>query len=170
MALIQPTFLLCCPVPLGVSLITLVTLNCLGLCGKISFSIIDSAIPKIRWKSRKIKHWFSSSTTNLIHKKCKLYQLMCWRPKSTNKSQYHTISNLAHSMTRYETKKRSTNLSQSPSTVKKFWSWINSVRRHCKCLPPLRLDNSTVTGAHAKADMFNKCDCLSKNPTCSHSN
>ena len=35
--LIQPTFLLCCPVPLGLSLTTLVTFNCLGLCGKIFF-------------------------------------------------------------------------------------------------------------------------------------
>ena len=58
------------------------------------FSIIDSVIPKVRWKSRKIKHWFSSSTINLIHKKRKLYRLMHQHPTSTNKSQYRNISNL----------------------------------------------------------------------------
>ena len=81
---------------------------------------------------------------------------MWQHPTSTNKSQYRTISNLVRTMTRYETKKRATDLSQSSSTVKKFWSWVNSVRRHSTSLPPLWLDNSTVTSVHTKADMFNK--------------
>ena len=36
---------------------------------------IDSTIPKVKWKSRKLKHWFSPSTINLIHKKASYIKL-----------------------------------------------------------------------------------------------
>ena len=119
-------------------------------------SAIDSTIPKVRWKSRKRKHWFSPSTINLIHKKRKLYQSMHQQPTPTNKSKYRTISNLVCAMTRCETKKRAIDLSQSSSTVKRFWCWVNSVKHHRTCLPPLKLQDATVTDDHSKADMFNK--------------
>ena len=124
MALIQFTFLLCSPLPLGLSLTTLVTFNW-SMWKDLFLSTIDSAIPKVKWTPRKIKHWFSSSTVNLMHKKRKLYPSMCQHPTSTNKAQYRTISNLVRIMTRFETKKRATDFSQS-SPIKKSWSWVNS--------------------------------------------
>ena len=117
---------------------------------------IDSTIPKVKWKSRKLKHWFSPSTINLIHKKSKLYKAMRKHPTAANKLKYRTISNLVRTMTRCETKKRAIDLSQSSLTIKKFWSWVNSVKRHRTSLPPLHSENTIITDDCAKADMFNK--------------
>ena len=120
-------------------------------------SAVDSTIPKVRWKSRKRKHWLSPSTINLIHKERKIYQSMHQQPTPTNKLKYHTTSNLVHAMTRCETKKTATDLLQSSSTVKRFWCWVHSVKHHCTCLPPLKLQDAAVTDDHSKADMLNKC-------------
>ena len=117
---------------------------------------IDSTIPKVKWKSRKLKHWFSPSTINLIHKKSKLYKAMRKHPTAANKLKYRTISNLVRTMTRCETKKRAIDLSQSSPTIKKFWSWVNSVKRHRTRLPPLHSENTIITDDCAKADVFNK--------------
>ena len=117
-------------------------------------SAIDSTIHKTKWKSRKVKHWFSPSTINLIYKKRKLYRSMCKQPTPANKLRYRTVSNLVRTLTRSDTKKRALNLSQTP-TVKKFWSWVNSVKRHRTCLPPLQLDATVVTDDCTKANMFN---------------
>ena len=115
---------------------------------------IDSTIPKVKWKSRKLKHWFSPSTINLIHKKSKLYKAMLKHPTAANKLKYRTISNLVRTMTICETKKRAIDLSQSSPTIKKFWSWVNSVKHHCTSLPPLHSENTIITDDCAKADMF----------------
>ena len=91
----------------------------------------------------------------MIHKKSKLYNVRRKHPTAANKLKYRTISNLIHTMTRYETKKRAIDLSQS-STIKKFWSWVNSVKHHHASLSPLHSENTIITDDCAKADMFNK--------------
>ena len=40
------------------------------------FAAIDTAIPKTKWKKRKMKHWFAPDTIHLIHQKRKLYHIM----------------------------------------------------------------------------------------------
>ena len=58
-------------------------------------------------------------------------------------------------LSRSDTKRRALDLSQS-SVSKEFWSWINSFKCHCTCLPPLQSDDTIVTDDSVKADMFDK--------------
>jgi len=134
-------------------LITMVALNCLGLCGKISF-----CVPLTQLYQKPSGNHENSSTglvhllyINLMHKKCKLCGTMCKHPTAANKLKHHTISNLVCTMTSLETKTRAIH---SLSHLLPSRSWVNSVKRHRRNL--VCLQNTIVTDDRVKAEMFNK--------------
>ena len=104
-------------------------------------SAFDSAIPKINWKSRKLKHWFSPATIDLIHRKRKLYQIMLRCPNDHNRAKYRCISNLVCAMTSSHSKKRALDFSGSSPSTKEFWHYVNSIKHHCSSLPPLHSED-----------------------------
>ena len=70
---------------------------------------------------------------------------------------YHYISNLVQSKTRADAKNKAITLSNCFHTAtKKFWQWVNSVKRYCVSLPPLLAGDISVTDDCAKADLFNR--------------
>ena len=59
------------------------------------FCAADSAIPKVKWKKFKVKHWFTDETIHLIKMKQRLYNHMVTNPSSyVIKSRYKQLSNL----------------------------------------------------------------------------
>ena len=72
-------------------------------------------------------------------------------------AKYRHISNLVRSKTRADAKDKAITLSNCFCTaVKKFWQWVNSVKRFHASLPPL-LDGVTfIKSDSAKADLFNR--------------
>ena len=120
-------------------------------------SAIDQTVPKLKWNRRKVKHWFSNDTISLIHKKRKLYMKMkqCMSPNLVTK--YRHISNLVRSRTRTDTKNQAITLSNCFHTAgKKFWQWVNSVKRYRASLPPLLDGDTFIMSDTAKADLFNR--------------
>ena len=120
-------------------------------------SAIDQTVPKLKWTRCKIKHWFSHDTISLIHKKHKLCKKMKQGISPNIATKYRHISNLVRSKTRADTKDKAITLSNCFRTaVKKFWQWVNYVKRFRASLPPL-LDGVTfIKSDSAKADLFNK--------------
>ena len=117
----------------------MVKFNCSGLCGKISFCVTLTQL------FQKLSGNPENSNTGLVKydtQKSKLYKVMCKHPTAANRLTYCTISNLVHTVTRCETKKKAIDFSQSAPTIKKFWSWVNSVKHYCANLLPLHSENT----------------------------
>ena len=90
-------------------------------------STIDQTVPKLKWHHRKVKHWFSHDTISLIHKKRKLYKAV----KLSASPNFIAISNLVRSKTRTDAKNKASTLSNCfYIAAKKFWQWVNSVKRY----------------------------------------
>ena len=120
-------------------------------------STIDQTVPKLKWHCRKVKHWFSHDTISLIHKKHKLYKVMKLSASPNAIAKYRYISNLVHTKTRTDAKNKASTLSNCFRTAaKKFWQWVNSVKRYRMSLPPLLAGDVRITDNHAKADLFNR--------------
>ena len=59
------------------------------------FSAADAAIPRVRWRRSRMKHWFSYETIHLIRLKHRLYNKMIKSPNSdVIKTRYKCIRNL----------------------------------------------------------------------------
>ena len=70
------------------------------------FSVVDMTIPSLRWKKRKLKHWFSYETIHLIRQKRRLYLRMksFSSPPTSLMRKYRSLSNIVRGMTRRDTK------------------------------------------------------------------
>ena len=72
-------------------------------------------------------------------------------------ARYRHISNLVRSKTRADAKDKAITLSNCFRTaVKKFWQWVNSVKRFRASLPPLLDGVTSIKSDSAKADLFNR--------------
>ena len=92
-------------------------------------SAADQVIPKITWRKRKSKCWFSSNTITMIHRKRKLYRVKKKHPSPENLARYRRISNIVRLLTRQETKCHFASLCDTyRHNPKQFWKWVNSVR------------------------------------------
>ena len=120
-------------------------------------SAIDQTVPKLKWSRRRVKHWFGYDTISLIHRKCKLYIKMKQGSSSNIAAKYRHISNLVQSKTRADAKNLAITLSNHfCTTVKKFWQWVNSVKRFRISLPLLLDGDISIRSDSAKADLFNR--------------
>ena len=121
------------------------------------FGAADAAIPKVRWRRSRMKHWFSYETIRLIKLKHLLYNKMIKSPNSdVIRSRYKCISNLVRSKTRKDTEDYVSTLSKSYfDSPKIFWRWLNSFKGSHTLLPPLLHDNSYITENSHKAEAFN---------------
>ena len=121
------------------------------------FGAADAAIPKVRWRRSRMKHWFSYETINLIRLKHHLYNRMINSPTSdVIRSRYKCISNLVRSQTRKDTENYVSTLSKSYfDSPKIFWRWLNSFKGSRSPIPPLLHHDSYVTEDSHKAEAFN---------------
>ena len=121
------------------------------------FSAADAAIPKVRWKRSKMKHWFSYETIHLIRLKRRLYKRMIKSPTSdVIRSRYKYLSNLVRSRTRKDTEDYVSMLSKDYFvSPKPFWRWLNSYKGRHTSIPPLLHHNSHVSDDISKAEAFN---------------
>ena len=117
-----------------------------GLFKDLFFTAVDSFVPKLRWRLKKFKHWFTYDTIHLIRKKRRLYLQLKKKDSATLLTEYKQLRNKVRYLTRLETRKYSESLSnQYVSNPRKFWSWINSSKGRRNPIPPLRSDGCSVT-------------------------
>ena len=92
----------------------------------------------------------NTDTISLIHKKQNYTKLWNWVYRQIS---YHYISNLVHSKSRAD----AITLSNCFRTAsKKFWQWVNAVKRYHISLPSLLAGDVPITDDCAtKADLFN---------------
>ena len=89
-------------------------------------SVADSCIPRIKWKRRKLKHWFSDDTLRLILQKRCVYRSLIHSPNQFLQSRYSQLSNLVRASTRRDTQEHAQTISQSYfASPKFFWSFVN---------------------------------------------
>ena len=120
------------------------------------FCAADSAIPKVRWKKSKVKHWFSHDTIHLIKMKRRLYNRLIKSPSDGIKFRYKQISNLVRFKTRQDTESHVSSLSNKFfGSPKPFWRWLNSFKGNRSPIPPLLHNNDNVTVDTLKAETFN---------------
>ena len=123
---------------------------------RLNFGAADSAIPKIRWRKSKVKHWFSHDTVHLIKMKHRLHNCMIKSPEGI-KSRYKRISNLVRFKPRKDTELHVSSLSNKYfDSPKPFWrgSTLSKVRNRSRT-PPLLQNNDTLTADTQKAETFN---------------
>ena len=65
---------------------------------------VDSFVPKLRWKQKKLKHWFSYGTIHLIRKKRHLYLQLKKQFSVTLLSEYKKLRNKVRYLTRMDTR------------------------------------------------------------------
>ena len=120
-------------------------------------SAVDQTVPKLKCSRHKVKHWFGYDTISLIHSKRKLYIKMKQGSSPNIAAKYHHIRNLVQSKTRADAKNQAITLSNCfHTTVKKFWQWVNSVKRFCVSLLPLLDGDISIRSDSAKAVLFNR--------------
>ena len=121
------------------------------------FGAADAAIPKVRWRRSRMKHWFSYETIHLIRLKHRLYNRMIKSPTSdVIRSRYKRISNLVRSQTRKDTENYVSTLSKSYfDSPKIFWRWFNSFKGNRTPIPPLSHNDAFITEDSHKAEAFN---------------
>ena len=123
-------------------------------------SAIYQVIPSVKWSKRKLKHWFSHSTIELIHKKRQLYQAYKLNPTPALHDQYRKLSNVVCKCCRDDTIKHSVSVSADyHSNTKRFWHWINSVKRFRSPIPPLSHAGCDVADDAEKASVLNQYFC-----------
>ena len=115
---------------------------------------MSEAVPTVKWKQSKMKHWFSPETLHLIRVKRRIYRQMKQRGTDLLKSKYKAISNLVCSQTRKDTIAHVNNL--STSKPKKFWSFLNYIKSRRHPIPPLKDNDALVSDDTDKATIFNK--------------
>ena len=106
------------------------------------------------WKQVKIKHWFTDETLCLIRVKRRLYRKMKRTNSDVSKSKYKAISNLVHSKTRLDTADYISALSSA--NAKKFWNFVNSMKRIRQPPPPLNHSGAFISDDTEKASIFNE--------------
>ena len=129
-----------------------------GHCGRTCFfGAADAAIPKVRWRRSRMKHWFFYETIHLIRLKHRLYNKMIKSPNSdVIKTRYKCIRNLVRSKTRKDTEDYVSTLSNGYfDSPKIFWRWLNSFKGRRSPLPPLLHNDTYVTEDSHKAEAFN---------------
>ena len=121
------------------------------------FGAVDVAVPKVRWKRPKMKHWFSYDTIHLIRLKRRLYNRMIKSPTSdVIRSRYKHMSNLVRSRTRKDTEDYISTLSRSYFvSPKPFWRWLNSFKGRHTPIPPLLHRDNHIIDDTSKAEAFN---------------
>ena len=118
---------------------------------------IYQVVPSVKWSKRKLKHWFSHSTIELIHKKQQLYKAYKLNPTPTLHDQYRKLSNVVRKCCRDDTINHSVSVSASyHSNPKRFWRWINSVKRFRTPIPLLSYAGHNVADDSEKAGVFNQ--------------
>ena len=119
---------------------------------------VEVTVPRVQWRQRKLKHWFSYDTIHHICKKRQLYSCInsSSSPSALLLLKYRHVSNLVRNMTRSDTKKHAEKICQHlHDNPRKFWSWINSSKGRRNPIPPLFNDDTPVTDDKAKANIFN---------------
>ena len=114
---------------------------------------VEVTVPRVQWRQRKLKHWFSYDTIHHIRKKRQLYSRIksSSSPSALPLLKYRRVSNLVRSMTRSDIKIHAEKICQHlHDNPRKFWSWIKGRRNP---IPPLFNDDTPVTDD--KANIFN---------------
>ena len=119
---------------------------------------VEVTVPRVRWRQKKLKHWFSYDTIHHIRQKRRLYLRIksSSSPSALLLLKYRRISNLVRHMTRSDTKVYAEKICQHfHDNPRKFWNWINSSKGRRNPIPPLLDDNISVADDRAKANIFN---------------
>ena len=82
-----------------------------GLFKYLFFTAVDSFVPKLRWRLKKFKHWFTYDTIHLIRKKRRLYLQLKKKDSATLLTEYKQLRNKVRYLTRLEARKYSESLS-----------------------------------------------------------
>ena len=126
----------------------------------IFIQVADASIPKIRWKKKKLKYWFSPLTIKLIRHKRKIYLQLLRQPSPALSDKYRKISDLVRSKTREDTRSYVESLSNLGSTNPKlFWRWINTSKKNRSIIPPVNHNGNVIYDDTAKARIFNDHFC-----------
>ena len=121
---------------------------------------IYQVIPSVKWSKQKLKHWFSHSTIELIHKKRRLYRAYKSNPTLTLHEKYKKLSNAVRKCCRDDTIKHSVSVSGDyHSNPKRFWRWINSIKRFRSPIPLLSHAGCDVASDADKVSVFNQYFC-----------
>ena len=121
---------------------------------------VYQVIPSVKWSKQKLKHWFSHSTIELIHKKRRLYRAYKRNPSSALYGRYRELSNIVRKCCRDDTIKHSVSVSADyHSNPKRFWRWINSVKKFRSPIPPLSHADCDIANDVDKANVFNQYFC-----------
>ena len=119
-------------------------------------SVADSCIPRVKWKRRKMKHWFSDETLHFIRQKRCVYRSLLHSPNAFLRTRYSQLSNLVRARTRRDTQRYAQTISQSYFTAPKvFWSFVNHSRACRSPLPPIDVDGNLIHDDLIKANTFN---------------
>ena len=118
-------------------------------------SVEDSCIPKVRWRCRKMKHWFTDRTLHLIRQKRWVYRSLRFSPI---RNKYSRVSNLVRASTRKDIQDYVQTISKSYLTAPKvFWSFVNCVKVYRFPLPAIDFNGSLIHDDLMKANIFNSC-------------
>ena len=123
------------------------------------FGAVDIAVPRLKWRRKKLKHWFSYDTVHLIRQKRRLYCKIksMSSPSQYLLSKYKRVSNQVRNNTRMDTKQFTESLCKNYSKdTRKFWNWVNSSKGHHNPIPAITDHDTTITDDTKKAEVFNK--------------
>ena len=119
-------------------------------------SVADSCIPRVRWRQRKMKHWFTDHTLHLIRQKRRVYRSLLLSPNDHLHNKYSKLSNLVRASTRKDTQDYVQAISGSYFTAPKvFWSFVNRARASRSPLPAINVNDTLVHDDLMKANIFN---------------
>ena len=99
-------------------------------------STVNMSVPRVQWRRKKLKHWFSYQTIHLIcQKRCLYLRIKSYTtPSSALLLKYRSLSNTVRRLTRLDTKQYSERICrQSFRNPKKFWSGL-ILRKECVIL------------------------------------
>ena len=122
-------------------------------------SAINVSIPRVQWRRKKLKHWFSYQTIHLIRQKRQLYLRIksFTNPSSVLLLKYRSVSNRVRRLTRLDTTQYTEHICQQYfGNPKKFWSWVNSSKGKCNPIPTLTHNGELVIDDADKANLFNR--------------
>ena len=119
-------------------------------------SVADLCIPKVKWRRRKMKHWFTDRTLRLIRQKRRVYRSFLISPNDTLCNKYSRLSNLVRASTRKDTQDYVQAISKSYFTAPKvFWSFVNRAKVYPSPLPAVDFNGSLIHDDLMKANIFN---------------
>ena len=121
-------------------------------------SAISVSVPRVWWKKKKTKHWFSYETIHLIRQKrwLSVHIISLATPSPDLLQKYIILCNTVFRLTRLGTKQHTERIClRYHGNPKKFWNWVDSSKNKCQPIPILMQNGQPVKNDQDKANVFN---------------